>query len=80
MNNSSARYYQKRKRKESIGKKALEMYQNLSEEKKNENDNMVTNDTNKLSEYEKQRLNEYRKRYFKLWKNAPQRFSGHHKL
>lgn len=56
------------------------MYQNLSEEKKNENDNMVTNDTNKLSEYEKQRLNEYRKHYFKLWKNAPQWFSGHYKL
>ena len=80
MNNSSARYYQKRKRKERIRKKALEMYQNLSEEKKNENDNMVTNDTNKLSEYEKQRLNEYRKHYFKLWKNAPQWFSGHYKL
>ena len=49
-------------------KKACERYQNLSKEVKEKSDNMVVN--NNLLENEKQKLEEYRKKYNRMRKNV----------
>ena len=63
---SSARCYQKTKKK--IKKKSSERYQNLSEEKKKQEYGRKR--YKNPSKHEKQKLFEYRKRYYKMRKSA----------
>ena len=63
----SARYYQKNKEK--IQKKFCEREQSLTEEENNKNREYGHERYKNLSEDEKQRLVEYRKRYYKIGKN-----------
>ena len=67
---SSAKYYQKDKGR--LCKKARERYQSLSKEEIEKSDNMVVNDTRhkNLPKDQKLMLNEYRKKYYKMRKNA----------
>ena len=64
--NLSSKYYQENK--ERLQKTAWERYQSLSKEEK-KSVNMVASDTN-ISQKMKKKLVEYRKKYYKMIKNA----------
>ena len=63
----SAKYYQKNK--ERLQMKVGERYQGLPENEKNKILDFGHERQKNLSEVEKQRLLEYRKKYYKIWKN-----------
>ena len=64
---ASAKYYRKKNRKDF--KKSRERYQKLSEEKKNKKREYGHEQDKNISEDEKQKLVEYRKRYYEMQKN-----------
>ena len=64
--NLSAKYYQEYKERQ---KKARESYQNLSKEEKEKIDNMVVSVT-KISHKMKNKLVEYRKKYYRMRRNT----------
>ena len=67
--NSSAKYYQDNK--ERLQKRACERYQRLSNKEKEKKKQQYGREQYKiLPEDEKQKLDEYRKKYYKLRKNA----------
>ena len=66
--NLSCKYYQENK--ERLQKKACERYQNLSKEKKKKKQQHGCEHYKNLSEDEKQKLVEYRKKYYRMRKNA----------
>ena len=63
----SAKYYQKNKKRFQM--KVGERYQGLPENEKNKILHFGHERQKNLSEVEKQRLVEYRKKYYKMWKN-----------
>ena len=65
---SSARYYQK-KNKEFVQKKSCERYQSFSEEGKNKKRECGCKRFENSSENEKQKLVDYRKKYYEMRKN-----------
>ena len=66
--NLSARYFQENK--EGLQKIARERYQNLSKEKKEEKQQHGCERYKNLSEGEKNKLLDYKKKYYKMRKNA----------
>ena len=66
--NLSAKYYQENKKK--LQKIARERYQNLSKEQKEKKQQNGCESYKNLSEVEKQKLVEYRKKYYRMRKNA----------
>ena len=67
--NLSAKYYQENK--ERLQKKAHERYQNLSKEEKEKRQQQYGCERYKnLSKDEKQKVAEYRKKYYRMRKNA----------
>ena len=66
--NSSARYHQENKKR--IRKKACERYQNLSTGEKEKGQQYIVNGTNIYKEMKNKRFVAYRKKYYKIRKNA----------
>lgn len=66
LKDSWPRYYQKSKERD--WKKAPKRYQDFSEEEKKRR-NTFANNIKNLPEDEKRRFVEYRKKYYKTWKN-----------
>ena len=66
--NSSAKYYQDNK--ERLQKRLVKDIGVFLKKKKKKSDNMVAKDNKILPEDEKQKLAEYREKYYKMRKNA----------
>ena len=66
--NLSAKYYQENK--ERLQKTLVKDIKIFLTKKKKKSNNMVENGTKTISETEKQKLVEYRKKYYRMRKNA----------